>query len=400
MLGSSNQPTPSNSSTQPHPHPQSHPAPLINRYAPLFLAVDGGGSGVRAVIASHAGVELARASAGPCNVKSVTAPVAVTRILEAVNAALALVPLSGDETCPGPHGRTPVAVPSLTSDTDQEQSSLLGHCFAKAWVGVAGVDSRTQGSDFEDLLRQALHGHLFAAASTSLPHVDATVVMCAGTGSVSLAFRIHPTTREPKLVACRGGWGPVLGDEGSAYSIGRLGIRSVLSYFDELHMASAGKGPTPQKTPRTCLMFGAILRYFGATTSEGLIDRIYSDCSTLQASHDTESRRKIWIAESARIVLEHAFPAVVECVESKRTALGILAEAQAHLVDVVLLFVDQLRLDLHRTVLTLGGSLWTNSGFAQMFLERLEATQCVFKHVIIASDAAGPAAVSLAQRSE
>ncbi|SGY89310.1 BQ5605_C043g12061 [Microbotryum silenes-dioicae] len=246
----------------------------------------------------------------------------------------------------------------------------------------------------------ASDGHLFAAASTSLPHVDATVVMCAGTGSVSLAFRIHPTTREPKLVACRGGWGPVLGDEGSAYSIGRLGIRSVLSYFDELYMASAGKGPTPPKTHRTCLMFGAILRYFGATTSEGLIDRIYSDCSTPQASHETESRRKIWIADSARIVLEHAFPAIVECVESKRTALGILAEAQAHLIDVVLLFVDQLRLDLHRTVLTLGGSLWTNSGFAQMFLERLEATQCVFKHVIIASDAAGPAAVSLAQRSK
>ncbi|SGY13016.1 BQ5605_C011g06680 [Microbotryum silenes-dioicae] len=360
--GSLNQPTPSNSSTQPHPHPQSHPAPL-NRYPPLFLAVDGGGSGVRAVIASHAGVELARASAGPCNVKSVTAPVAVTRILQAVNAALTLVPLSGDETCPGPQGRTPDAVPSLTSDTDQEQSSLMGHCFARhGWAWLA--------FDFDEW------------------RVHQILMILAMDLCIDADLRLY-------------GWlGPRLGDEGSAYSIGRLGIRSVLSYFDELYMASAGKGPTPPKTHRTCLMFGAILRYFGATTSEGLIDRIYSDCSTPQASHETESRRKIWIADSARIVLEHAFPAIVECVESKRTALGILAEAQAHLIDVVLLFVDQLRLDLHRTVLTLGGSLWTNSGFAQMFLERLEATQCVFKHVIIASDAAGPAAVSLAQRSK
>ncbi|SGZ34929.1 BQ5605_C074g12905 [Microbotryum silenes-dioicae] len=348
MLGSLNQPTPSNSSTQPHPHPQSHPAPL-NRYPPLFLAVDGGGSGVRAVIASHAGVELARARQVHA-IKSVTAPVAVTRILQAVNAALTLVPL-----------------PVTRLARVRKQSSLMGHCFAKAWVGVAGVDSRTQGSDFEDLLRQALHfmcvfasdGHLFAAASTSLPHVDATVVMCAGTGSVSLAFRIHPTTREPKLVACRGGWGPVLGDEGSAYSIGRLGIRSVLSYFDELYMGVRRQGPnTAKNTSNLSDVWGYITLLWSHHLRRSDRPHLFGlfDASSFPRNGVTAQNLD---RRSARIVLEHAFPAIVECVESKRTALGILAEAQAHLIDVVLLFVDQLRLDLHRTVLTLGGSLWT-----------------------------------------
>ncbi|SCV73195.1 BQ2448_7120 [Microbotryum intermedium] len=423
MLELSNLPTSASSSPQPQPQPQPRPQPaLLN--SPLFLAVDGGGSGVRAVIASHAGAELARASAGPCNVKSVTAPVAVARILQAVNAALALMPLS-DVICHGSDSQpgTPEAVPSIDAQRSQDPLSLPRRFFAKVWVGVAGVDSRTEGSDFEDLLRHALRmpaedliltngksanigyivsadGYLFAAASTSLPHVDGTVVICAGTGSVSLAFRIQRTTREPQLVGCIGGWGPLLGDEGSAYSIGRLGVRSVLSYFDELHLAASCMTPTPQKASQPPLMFEDILRYFRAASSEGLIDRIYSDHSTPGAPLESESRRKLWIAESARIVLKHAFPETIACVESTRVALSILAEAQAHLVGVALRFVDQLQLDLHRTVLTLGGSLWTNSGFSRIYLEALEARECVFKHVIVISDAAGPAAAALAERVE
>ena len=82
------------------------------------------------------------------------------------------------------------------------------------------------------------------------------VVVISGTGSISYG-------RNAAGEAARsGGWGYVLGDEGSGYWIGRAALRAVLRESD-------------RRGPRTALS-GLLLRHFGVTHAQGLIHEVYN----------------------------------------------------------------------------------------------------------------------------
>jgi N-acetylglucosamine kinase-like BadF-type ATPase len=81
------------------------------------------------------------------------------------------------------------------------------------------------------------------------------VVIIAGTGSISYG-------RNAAGQAARaGGWGYVLGDEGSGYWIGRHALRAVVREADR-------RGPRTSLTPRT-------LAHFGVSRPQDLIHEIY-----------------------------------------------------------------------------------------------------------------------------
>ena len=79
----------------------------------------------------------------------------------------------------------------------------------------------------------------------------------SGTGSIAYG-------RNARGEAARaGGWGYVLGDEGSGYWIGRLALRAVVRHAD-------GRGRETSLTPR-------VLEHFGLTRAAELIHRIYHE---------------------------------------------------------------------------------------------------------------------------
>jgi N-acetylglucosamine kinase-like BadF-type ATPase len=83
------------------------------------------------------------------------------------------------------------------------------------------------------------------------------IVIVAGTGSIAYG-------RNARGEAARaGGWGYVLGDEGSAYWIGRLALRAVVRHAD-------GRGRPTSLTPR-------LLAHFGAQRAGELIEKVYHE---------------------------------------------------------------------------------------------------------------------------
>lgn len=193
---------------------------------PLFLGVDGGGSKTLAVIVDEGGYERGRGVAGSSNHEVVGMERAVAAIHEAVGKATA-------------NARADLP---LTA----------------AWIGLAGID---HPRDIE-LLAPAVSS--FAAsvrvtndaelALSTLPR-QVGVAVISGTGSIALG-------RDTRGALARaGGWGHVLGDEGSGFGIGREALQCAVRAAD-------GRGPATA-------MLDTILRHWRLSAPEALLECVY-----------------------------------------------------------------------------------------------------------------------------
>jgi N-acetylglucosamine kinase-like BadF-type ATPase len=168
------------------------------------VGVDAGGTSTRALAIGLDGGLLGRGTAGGANPNSHAYPVAAARIAEAMSAAVAgLSP-----------GRARGCVVGMAGSSKLTDPSVAGQ-FRAAWREVLPCDVRVV-TDQE------------VAFASATPEPDGAVVV-AGTGSIAAKI----VDRE--LVATVGGYGWLLGDEGSAYWIGREAVRATL------HALSAGE---------------------------------------------------------------------------------------------------------------------------------------------------------------
>ncbi len=196
--------------------------------SPLYLGVDGGGSKTLAVIVDAQGQERGRGLAGGANYEAVGLEVAVQNISAAVQLALSAA-----------HGHLPVR---------------------KAWLGLAGLD---RPADYEALFPRlcslAEFVHLTNDADLALSAVDNAVgvALIAGTGSIALGRNAHGTTLRT------GGWGYLIGDEGSGYDIGRQGLQAAVRAAD-------GRG---QQT----LLLASIMQHWNLQRADDIIGRVYAD---------------------------------------------------------------------------------------------------------------------------
>ena len=85
----------------------------------------------------------------------------------------------------------------------------------------------------------------------------AGIVIVSGTGSIAYGRNEHGEASRA------GGWGYVLGDEGSGYWIGRLALRAVVRHAD-------GRGRVTSLTPR-------LLAHFGVERAAELIHKVYHE---------------------------------------------------------------------------------------------------------------------------
>lgn len=245
----------------------------------FVIGVDGGGTKTAALVSDLRGNLLGYGTSGPSNYHIVGIDNTKKSIREAVIKAI--------------------------------KSSRLAT--AKALVacyGLAGLDSPR---DFQ-IVRPHIEGlgladKVILAHDSHIALMGATagrpgVIIIAGTGSVAAGIN------ERGRYIRSGGWGPVIGDEGSAYFIGREGIVAALRYYD-------GRGPETR-------LLEALKKAFSIETVEDIIGIVYG--KTIAFSK---------IASLAPIVSELAN-------EGDKVAIEILKRAGGELATLAIAIIKRL----------------------------------------------------------
>ena len=166
-----------------------------------YLGVDGGASKTAALVTDETGKSLGTGIAGPSNHLRVGIETAARNIERAVNKAV-------------------VAADVATRE------------IVWAYCGIAGADHPAHRQEIVDSLEIFFPRSNFTVdtdariALTGAVGFGAGVVVIAGTGSV--AFGRNEAGEEARA----GGWGPIIGDEGSGYFVARTGLTAILRAFD------------------------------------------------------------------------------------------------------------------------------------------------------------------------
>jgi glucosamine kinase len=207
----------------------------------LYVGVDGGGSKTLAIVVDARGAERGRGLAGSANYASVGLERAIEQVRLAVEHAMKAAVGPGESLRP-----------------------------RAAWIGLAGLD---RPADYEMLsphlqpLAEQVHLTNDAELLLAALRQAVGVALIAGTGSIALGRDRHGRT------ARAGGWGHLLGDEGSGYEIGRLALQAAVRAAD-------GRGPQTSLLPR-------ILQRWELRHPEDLIGAVYHQRNIAQIAQLT-----------------------------------------------------------------------------------------------------------------
>lgn len=319
---------------------EAAPEPTGRVSVDLIVGVDGGGSRCTAVLAQATPggglVELGRGHGGAANVLSSGAEAAGASVLGAIDEAFAAAVIP----------RQPVAV---------------------ACLGLAGVGRPAERGQAEAWAAAA------AIAERVLVVTDAELVLTgeppwgvaliAGTGSLAIG-------RAPDGAVARcGGWGPLMGDEGSGYAVAVAGLRAVAQAAD-------GRGPPTELEAR-------LTRRFAAADTAGLVTAI---------GRSGTSRREIAAAAAEVVAAADAGDAV---------AAAILAAAADELAAQVAVVARRLGLSAGGYPLRIAGGLAVHSpGLRTQAVAALAAAGCPPGEVTLVADPALAATRLAATRFE
>ena len=193
----------------------------------LFAGLVGGGSITECVVCDLRGEVVGTGRGGPCNTNFVSEAEAHTAVWEAVKGAF----------------------------------SAVGSCVAAGVAVAGGFSEATPGSEAAGEWLSARCGHLMryaehqAALAACGVYEDEGVAVVAGTGSSAVAYR-------DGRHASAGGWGALLGDEGSGWDIAVNALRAATRSHD-------GAGPKSEPLERV------VREHFGVDSLSELVRVVY-----------------------------------------------------------------------------------------------------------------------------
>jgi N-acetylglucosamine kinase-like BadF-type ATPase len=204
-------------------------------------------------------------------------------------------------------------------NVEQLMSALGGLDAGEVYVGAGGIDTEEDAANLKKLISpHAPDAHVEIVHDTRLilaaAGQDAGIAVIAGTGSA--VWGVNQAGEQARS----GGWGYLLGDEGSGYWFGREAVRHSLRQFN--------LGIAPDQ------LTGLLLADCGLDYPEQLISHFHS-------SHD----RRYW-AQRSSAVFEAA-------AQGHLPSQAIIREGGRHLADAVLQVAR--RLDLVGPVIVGGG---------------------------------------------
>lgn len=163
------------------------------------IGIDGGGTATRVLILGEHGAEVARAEGGPALIDRPSAPIDVETVADTVERAAAAAGI---------------------------ELPAAGLC-----AGFAGVGRELERRAVEEALTGRLAARARVITDADAAFFDAFgdgpgLILVAGTGSIALG------RAEDGREARTGGWGTLLGDEGSGYDIGLSALRAAARAAD------------------------------------------------------------------------------------------------------------------------------------------------------------------------
>ncbi|MEK6649928.1 MAG: BadF/BadG/BcrA/BcrD ATPase family protein [Bacteroidota bacterium] len=248
----------------------------------LVIGLDGGGTKTAAEFSNAGGVTLATATGGPSNFQVIGVEVAARTILDLVETCSHTVGCSVDRLDSVVAGLTGAGRPG-------DQARMKEGILAEAVRRRLPLTRVRVESDARIALEGAMGG-------------KPGVIVIAGTGSIVFGKDARGTVHRA------GGWGRIIGDEGSGYALGRELFRAVAASMDG-------------RSPRTILP--ALLKSSaGFGTQEAVITALY--------------RENFDVASVAPLVTKAAE-------RGDRVARRILSDAAEEIVDVIAAVVRKVR---------------------------------------------------------
>ena len=221
----------------------------------IVLAIDAGGSSTRALLLRDDGAVLGHGRGGPGNHILSGWEVAQQSLRDAISQACA-------------------------------EANVTAASIRHASAGSAGVGPDGAGREIVEALLTELAPHARVSATGDMVAAfwgalrsDFGVVVAAGTGSVCYGRRSDGTSRQV------GGWGHLMGDEGSAYDIAMRAWRAAARATD-------GRGPRTALCERIAAtlgvtdMIGAALRLYGEPMARDAIARLATTVADTACSGD------------------------------------------------------------------------------------------------------------------
>ncbi|HHV54808.1 MAG TPA: hypothetical protein GXX55_05100 [Firmicutes bacterium] len=277
--------------------------------APGWVAgIDGGGTKTRAWVATADGELLGRGESGPSNCMAVGVPAAARALDEALRQALDEAGRAISDQDEAPPAALDVAQPRTEHRAAHRGQ---GERLEAICLGMAGADRPEERRELGEALARLGWPEVrliwvndaaivLAAGRTE----GAVAALVAGTGSI-----VYAETPEGQVVRV-GGWGPIIGDEGSGYDLGRRALIAVMREAD-------GRGPRTALTPR-------ILEAMGVSDPFAIPSLVY------RGGFDRPR-----IAALSRVVVEVA-------VQGDPVALAIARAGAADLAELVITALSQL----------------------------------------------------------
>jgi len=128
-------------------------------------------------------------------------------------------------------------------------------------LGIAGVDREDDSRIVGAIMRRISPGtrvlvvnDALVALEAGAPGLPGIVIIC-GTGSIAYGRNVHGAA------ARAGGWGHIIGDEGSGYWIGKQAVQAVMRQAD-------GRGPATSLSKH-------VLAHFDVPTASGMVHIVY-----------------------------------------------------------------------------------------------------------------------------
>lgn len=270
----------------------------------IFIGIDGGGTHSTAVAAYPDGSIAAAVGGGGLNFHNVGVDLVRDRLLEMTDALCAKSGCEIAQVC--------VGMSALDAPADAQTLS----CFEKGAYQPGQLD---------------LQSDAYIALMGLTLGRPGVIVIC-GTGSMLLML-----DGKGNQVAA-GGWGYLLNDAGSGYTLARSGLLSAIEYAEGLGDA----------TP----LLQDAMDYFHVDTPRGLIDRVYAPDFTpdrlagfarrvLARAHEGDAPALGLLSENMKRLAKHAAHLIEQAPEAAR--VGLYGGIFAHSEDARRLFTRELK---------------------------------------------------------